>query len=269
MTKLQTCVKELAHKLQKEIKSYSDHEIECQFEDKWKEWMSNFITTGGQVMEYPSDSEMEEEIVNILRQQLQEHDNLIVHKLFAKPLNRRNCTLQFVVDKDIHLSSTRWLGFASLQSDDVILANKLTQECLTSVRERMSTIQTELKPFTVKLVHQLVECFLRSINDVMNSERKSGFDFSLEYRIDMALVICVFMFDVFKQTTRKLKDGDPIVKLSEIKYVFLNMFKDLCREAGDVNIVASHKEGNANTSYVFIIIALIVIVIAIAWLCIA
>ena len=133
----------MVDKLQQEGKSYSDRELEHLFEDNWKAWMNSFTRNKDQVMDYPSDGGIEEEIIRILRQQLAGHDNMIISKLLTKYLNERDCSLQFIVNKDVHLTSTRWMGFGSLGNDDVALARQLTEECLGSARNCLNAIKLQ------------------------------------------------------------------------------------------------------------------------------
>ena len=271
---LQDHVKSLVHEIQQEGKCYSDYQLECQFEGHWKEWMNSFTPNSGQLIEYPSDSEIEDEIVKILRQQLLVHDVMLVQKLVTKTLNERSCSLQFLIDKDVHLTSTRWMGFGSLGNDDTVVANQLTEECLTSARSRLNSIKIEIKPFTSKFAYEVIKSLFKSIDDVMRSKKKSGFEFKPEYKVDVAIAMCACASSVFKQTTRKVRDNNPVIKLNKIKGVFLNMFKELYKDINrsdptpKVNGTGEQKihKDKAYTVNLFIIMPIIFILIAIAWL---
>jgi len=254
----------LANKLHQEGNLCSD-EIEHHFEVNWKDWMDSFTTNSGPAINYPSDDEIDEDVVNILRQHSQINDQLLVSKLLAEAFNERSCKLQFLIDKDVHLRSTRWLSFGSLGNNDVELAKELTEEYLNTARECLNRIEIELKPFTSSFACDVLKDLFKSLDDVMKSQKKSGFVFTPEYKVDLSLLICACTSDVFKRTRRKLKDGDPIIKLNEIKVVFLNTFKDLCK---DVNRSKSTTESSSdqksmyNITYMFII-PLIVIIMAV------
>ena len=218
-------------------------------------------------MEYPSDGEIEEEIVRILRQQLAGHDILIVSKLLTKSLNERSCSLELLINKDVHLMSTRWLAFfRPLGSDDIALAKQLTEECLTSARGYLDAIKL---PFTSSFACRVLKNLFKIID--MNT-KNSGFEFKPEYRVDMAITICAYASHVFKQTTKTHRDNNP---LNKIKIIFLNTFKDLYktvnRSGGVVTKVSNaaeqkvHKD-EADTTYLFIIASIIIVVIAIAYL---
>ena len=272
---LQDHVRSLVYEIQQEGKSYSDYELECQFEREWKGWMNSFTTNKGQLIEYPSDCEIEDEIVRILRQQLRAHDTMLVQKLVTKTLNERSCSLHFLVNKDVHLTSTRWMGFGSLGNDDITIANQLTEECLTSACNSLNTIKIEIKPFTSSFACAVLKGLFKSIDDVMKSKKKSWFMFKPEYKVDVAIVICACASAVFKQTTRKVRDNNPVVQLNKVKSVFLNMFKNLYKEIHSNNIptpkVSDTREQKlhkykANTMNIFIIVPVIFILIAIAWL---
>ena len=264
---LQLRVKELVNKL--EGKSYNDNELEHQFENSWKEWMDTFIRDKEQAMGYPSDSEIEEEIIRILRQQLADHDDLIVSKLLTKPLNERNCLLQLLINKDVHLTSTRWMGFKPLGSDDIALAKQLTEQCLTSARACLDAIELESKSFTSTFAGQTLKNLFKIIDTGMHT-KNSGFEFKPEYKVDMAITICACASHVFKQTTTKHRDNNPIFKLNEIKFIFFNMCKDLYNSVNRHAMVAKvnnateqkvHKD-RTDTTYMLIIVSIIIIVIA-------
>ena len=271
---LQDHVKSLVHEIQQEGKCYSDYQLERQFEDEWKQWMNSFTTNIGQLIEYPSDSKIEDEIVAILRQQLLAHDKMVVQKLVTKTLNERSCSLQLPINKDVHLTSTRWMGFGSLGNDDIVVANRLTEECLTSARDRLNSIKIEIKPFISTFAGEVMKDLFKSIDDVMKSEKKSGFEFKPEYKVDVAIAMCACASSVFKQTTRKVRDNNPVIKLNKIKGVFLNMFKDLYKginRNGPTPKVKGTREqkihkDKPNTINLFIIMPIILIIIAIAWL---
>ena len=271
MAALQTNVKELVYKLQQEGKSYSNYQLERQFERKWNEWMSSIATNSRQLKEYPSDGEIEEQIVKILRRQLNSQDELLIQKLRFKPLHKRSCSLQLLINIDTHLTSTKW-WFQSLDNNDIVQAKQLTEKCFTSARDRLNTIKMQSRPFTVNFACNVLKDLFKTIDDVMNSKMKREFEFKPEYKVDVAIAICARASDVFKHTTRKFKDNNPIVKLNEIKYIFLNMFKDLykglnrstteAKVGGDAMV----SKDNANSTFMFIIVPFIIIAIAIVWL---
>ena len=274
---LQDHVRSLVYEMQQEGKSYSNYELECQFEGEWKQWMNSFTTNKGQLIECPSDCEIEDEIVRILRQQLRAHDAMLVQKLVTKTLNERSCSSHFLVNKDVHLTSTRWMGFGSLGNDDITVANQLTEECLTSARNCLNTIKIEIKPFTSSIACEILKGLFKSIDDVMKSKKKSWFIFKPEYKVDVAILICACASTVFKQTTRKVRDNNPVVQLNKVKSVFLNMFKNLYKEIHSNNIPTPkvsdtreqklHKyKARQSTINMFIIVPIIFILIAIAWL---
>ena len=245
------------NKLQQEQKSYSEWELERRFEEKWKEWMNRFTRNKEQVMEYPSDSEIEEEIIRILRQQLVGHDSMIVSKLVAKSLNERSCSLQLLIDKDLHLTSTRWMGFGSLGNDDVIVANQLTKDCLTSARNSLNTIKSQ--PFTSNSACQVLKSIFNSIDKTM-SARNNSFKFKGEYKVDMVITVCTYASSVFKQATKEHRDNNPTFMLNEIKNEFLNMCKDLYKrntktKVSDTTEQKVHKN-RTDTIYMFIAVSL-------------
>ena len=68
----------------------------------------------------------------------------------------------------------------------------------------------------------------------MESEKKTKFKFTAEYKVDMALVVCAYASAVFKETTEKIeKDNNPVAKLNKMKNDFMTKFKNKYKEVSD------------------------------------
>ena len=172
ITEIQSQIRELVDQSWKVKKQYTEKEISEKFEEKWKEWMNDFKTKKTQSIKYPSDDEIERNIVIILRELLSYHDTQVIEKLTHQPLNKRTISLTLKVNKKFHLSSTKWYGYKSLGHDDILTAEKLTEEYLFKAREYLNTIKRESKPFNPSLVYKLLRDLNNSIDDVAKTEKK-------------------------------------------------------------------------------------------------
>ena len=210
-----------------EGRKLDDKEIEEIFETEWEKWMNEFNKEKRKV-KYPSEKEIETSIGKILRETLQASDHLIIKKLTDMPLKQRSCSLKFEIDKKTHLSSTKWLGFKSIESDDVYLAAQLTEGYLNEISEYLSSIKRGPKPFSSSYVYEMLKDLFSRVNELSAPEKHSKFVFTPEYKVDLALVACAYACDVFKQTTKEVKDkNDPMMQLNRLKGTFLNSFKDM------------------------------------------
>ena len=61
------------------------------------------------------------------------NDALIINKLTKTPFNQRSSSMKFKIDKGIHLSSTKWFNFGSIENNDVKLADEYTKACLSKL----------------------------------------------------------------------------------------------------------------------------------------
>jgi len=156
---------------------------------------------------------------------MQASDHLVISKLTDNPLNQRSRSLKLDIDETVHLNSTRWRGFKSIKvdNDDVHSERYLTRVC-----DYLKLIKNESKPFNPSYIYEMVKDFFIAVDELSASEKKSRFVFTPEYKVDLALVACSCACDVFKQTTKKVKnDNDPITRLNGLKSTFLKNFKDL------------------------------------------
>ena len=218
-------IEEMAHKLLGEDRQLSDDKLDQIFEVKWKELLDDFRTKNLHSVKYPSDHEMETDIIEILNELLQAHSSLIIRNLSNKCFSQINHSLSFNIDKNVHLNPTRW---CSIEDLDVQLPAKLTDKYLSDAREYLDGIRDESKHFNPSFVYAVLQDLLISVDDVTRPEVKGNFVFTPQYKVDVGLVVCAHALDVFKETTKKLKqENDPIFKLNTEKDVFLVKFKNV------------------------------------------
>ena len=113
LVKINSDIRKLVNESWKKTKKYSDEELEEIFEDKWITWMGDCKT---KTVEYPSPAKIDTAIVTILRELMEADDALIINKLTKTPFNQRSSSMKFKIDKSIHLSSTKWFNFGSIEN---------------------------------------------------------------------------------------------------------------------------------------------------------
>ena len=221
-------IEEMAHRLLEEDRRLSDAELDQIFEVKWKELLDDFQTNHLYCVKYPSDHEMETDIIKILNELLQTHSSLIIRNLSNKCFSQINHSLNFNIDNEVHLSPTKWCNFTSIGDLDAQLAAKLTDNYLSNAHEYLDKIQEESKHFNPSFVYAVLQDLFNSVDDVTRPEVKSNFVFTPEYKVDIGLMVCAYALNVFKETTKKLKqENNPILKLNREKDVFLLKFKNV------------------------------------------
>ena len=239
LVKINSHITALVDKSWKDAKHYSDKELERMFEDMWIQWMVDFKTKTAKTVEYPSPAKIDNAVVTILRELMEADDPLVIRKLTEKSFGERtkSCSLELNIDKEIHLiiSSKKWYsGFMGSGNSDVQSADKFTKECLSNACEYLDKIKHELKLFNPSFVQKVLRDLFTSINDLMESEKKSKFKFTAEYKVDMALVVSAYASAVFKETTKKIeKDNNPVSKLNKMKNNFMTKFINKYKEVSD------------------------------------
>ena len=228
ITEFDDKIKEIVNKSWSEGKQYSDDELKQKFEVTWKKWIEKFKAQVDKVISYPTTYEMETAILKILRELLQADDALIIQKLSNKSFIERSSSLVLGdLNKEVHqyLSSTKWYGFKSIGNSEVQLATTLIQNHLTKARNYLDGVKADSKPFNPSFVYVVLQDFLNSVDELTKPEKKSNFVFTPDYKIDMALLVCIYASDVFKETTQVIEqDNDPVLIFNKKKDTYLNDF---------------------------------------------
>ena len=173
----------------------------------------------------------------VLRELLPAEETLIISKLSDKPFNKRKSSLALNdLNKDIHhyLSSTKWCGFKSIGNIDVQLAVQLSEKFLTKAHKYLDGVRGELKPFNPSFVYAVLQDLLSSVDDLRKPEKKSNFVFTPEYKVDMALSVCIYALSVFKEITQITKEeNNPVLNFSKKKNIYLTDFIQRYRKEND------------------------------------
>ena len=210
----------------KEGRQQSDNILEQKFELKWKEWVSHFEKEKAKVVKYPSDNTIDTAVVHTLRELLPADDPMIIHKLSDKPLNQRSSSLEFSIDKKLHLTSKG----KKVDDSDVQKATHYTKDILGEANKYLHDIQSSLKPFSPSLVYEVLRTLFSLVDDVADPKKKSKYTFTPEYKVEIGLVVCAHASKIFKQTTKKIKqENDPVQKLNTKKDAWLTNFKNMYR----------------------------------------
>ena len=225
---LQTLIRRLVNNLDKGQK-LTEIQTREMFEDHWNIWMKDFKTK----VKYPTDEEIESEIVATMMQLIVIHEERLITKLSDKPLKERNVpvkekddSIKLHVIKDAHLLSTRWFIFGGIDSDEVNKAQTLTTTYIASARTYLESLKNE--PFNSGFIYKMLKDLFRSIDSLKNHNNNSNFVFTPEYKIDISLSLCSFAFHMFKKSMNLIrKENDLIEKLKGLKENFRVMFENL------------------------------------------
>ena len=247
-TEIDKKIKKLVEESWSDKREYTDDDhLKLQFEKMWKKWIETFKKELAKVVTYPTDYEIEAAILKILRELLPADEKLIICKLSSKPFNERSSTLPFA---DLHknnqryLSSTKWYGFKSIGNSEAQLAVQLTETFLTMAHKYLDEVRSKLKPFNPSFVYAVLQDLLSSVDDLTKPEKKSNFVFTSEYKVDMALSLCVYASNVFKQITQIIReDNDPVLNLNKKKDIYLKNFIQIYRKENDDKRAAINVHG--------------------------
>ena len=224
ITDLQSHIRKLVNTLD-EGKKLTRVELESEFETKWEEWMHDFKENKTKKVTYPTDLEIENELIDTLIQLMGPQEQKILRKQHETPLRERSDSLQFVVKKDVHLSSTKWLGFGSISQNEVNAAEMITKQCIAAAQLYLDSVSKKL--FDLAFAYKLLNDLFKSIDSLKDSSKCSKFIFTPDYKIDISLVVCSFAYKVFKGAKDEIKnDNDPIKKLENLKDNFQTTFYD-------------------------------------------
>ena len=140
----------------------------------------------------------------------------IICKLHETPLHKRSNSLQFVVNKDLHLSPTKWCGLVCIGQNEVNAAEKLTKKYISNAHAYLDSICMKL--FNLAFIYKMLNDLFNSINSLKDSSKCSKFIFTPDYKIDISLVLCSFAYNMFKEAKDIMKkENDPTEILDTLK----------------------------------------------------
>ena len=246
-TEINKKIKKLVEKSWSDQKEYTDDNLKLQFEGMWKKWIETFKKELAKVATYPTDYEIETSIIKILRELLPADEKLIISKLTSKPFDERSSTFPLAdlhKDNQRYLSSTKWYGFKSIGNSEAQLAVQLTETFLTKAHKYLDEVRSKLKPFNLSFVYAVLQDLLSFVDDLTKPEKKSNFVFTSDYKVDMALSVCVHASNVFKQITQIIReDNDPVLNFNKKKDIYLKDFMQRYRRENDDKRAAINVHG--------------------------
>ena len=217
-------VKKLVSKLERG--RLNDKELEKLFEAKWTEWMRKLRSTQVDQVGPIIESFLE----NCLKELLPSHYNLLNPKLSSESLRARTKrSLSFVPRKDLHITAAGNTRNAlvnsqiEVQPSHMEVAIKETRKFLTQAQQYLETKRNE--NFNQAFCRELLKNLFESISDAQG--KYPDFNFTPEYKVDIALTVCGHALIVFEQMAEDFrKINDPVEYLErEMKTPSLRLFK--------------------------------------------
>ena len=205
--------------------NYNPAVIESKFEAIWIKWMENYLNfIPHNMVEYPSDRELEVAITEILKQILPTSYYLVIKKLSDAPLNKRSSSLQLTINKNCHL---HLLVEHRIDENDLQVAQSLTANYLQNASCYFKAFQFDSRPFSLYSIHGILNQFMQAVNEFASKK----FVFTSEYKVDLALVLCAYAYDVSEKAIKVNIEEDRKVfqKLNQLKTDCLDKVKNVYR----------------------------------------
>ena len=223
-------VKKLISNLEKG--QLSEEQLDKVYEDHWIEWMTKLKASHQLDLSSPP---IETSLENCLKELLASHHNLLIPKLSKEPLRtRRNTELKLEIAVKIHISANRiykglWTGKSNIravvQPEHIKRVKQETGNFLEEARKYLEEKSREEGNFNPAFCHELLKNLFQAISDVQG--QCPEFNFTSEYKVDIALTVCRHARVVFEQMAENFRlMNDPAEYLQrEMKTPYLRLFK--------------------------------------------
>ena len=216
-------VKHLASKLEKG--RMNETELKEMFEQSWIDWFTNLTAN----IERPDRLNVKFEVEKYMTDMLNTHQKFVVQKLSnpytGKPLEKWGNGLKLHV-KNEHLKHPLWLGYGGGRSIEDLLypAQQETDIILKDVEDYLKKKKCSEEDFNPNFTTELLTELFNKISKI----HCDPFNFTPEYKVDMALTVCGYALHVFVEMADAFrKKHDPFEYIqSEMKDHYLELFMD-------------------------------------------
>lgn len=207
----------------KKGRKLSPTEIENMFSSIWDDWIEEFRSKNPEV-QFASDEEIENSVIVCISQILRGDDQLVLKKLSQKSITWYS--LDFVVNKDKHLASTRFflkhiVGTTTNDHEAAKLQNNLFLE---ETRANLMEV-TDFQGFSEAIMYDLLYklyCSIKSFND----NKQKNFKFTHEYTVDILLTVGGYAVRHYKDLMITFRrNNDPLGSLIGDRNMYLNTFR--------------------------------------------
>ena len=211
-------------------KTADSEEISEMFDANWSKWIAEFrkkVT----YLEYPSDEDIDRCIESSLGNNFEADYSSLIEKMEEYNLNDSEESSLFMTVENKHISVKRSLLYAFswikyFNNHILTLAQEETDKIFESIRKLVKSItETKKEGVTPNLPDWILSELMKDINNFNDHLDDHNFSFTSQFKIDIALVVCRYAAQEFKQWTKKLKEqNDPILPLQQQKSKFLTIF---------------------------------------------
>jgi len=223
-------VKKLVSNLEKG--QLSEEELDEVYEQHWIEWMTKLRANHQLDLSSPP---IGTSLENCLKELLSSHHSLLLPKLKKQPLRtRKNKTLKFDIEAEIHISANRiYRGLlkgksnimAAVLPEHIERAKQETGNFLEKAKKYLEEKSGEKGNFNPAFCHELLKILLQAVSEVQG--QCPEFNFKPEYKVDIALAVCGYASVVFEKMAENFRlMNDPVEYLQrEMKTPYLRLFK--------------------------------------------
>ena len=214
-------VEELVHKTGEMM--LTEEEQEDKFNQSWAGWLHELKDSTPEV--YKVDVVFESSIERSLKTLFKDQVPTIIHKIYKKPLKKRQHYLKMPINKDDHMATrSKWGGLrtTTITEEDVVTAQRATERILASIQEYFDS-----KIESILYDEGIVYAALAKMKALISgSEPFQNFQFTTLHEIDLALTVAGYAFHRFEAMMEKLKmEQSPIEYVKRLKPSFLVEFK--------------------------------------------
>lgn len=239
--------------LETQKEEVSSKELEDRFDLHWQQWLQE-LSQSARPQLYTTNEQIELSITETLTRLFQAQRGLIIQKLGASPLTRREASLKVEVLPDEHLDSNKWYRrlqaatksvikqrteCSNVTKEDTHVAKLKTIEYLNTSKESIENLLNILSDFSEEAFYDVIMELVNAIDEFNGS--KNDFSFKPMYKVDMAITVAAYAYIKFTQMVEKLQiENDPIQSLTRLKPVFFKTFLSQCSDASNDKAAADN-----------------------------
>ena len=207
-------------------KSYSQREKI--FDKHWKQWL-DILNMVAKPELYSPEHTIDDSISEMLQEIFIANGHRVIMQLCERPLANRGDALIFPLNPREHLTLTKsfktLLKIGQIDEKDIHDANLTTETFLNEAGETIEQAVNTLQDYDKSVVYDILMTLRTSITHY-NETISKNYKFSLDYSVDIAIVIASYAARKLKAMVNKLKiENDPIKSLTKLKPIFFRTFE--------------------------------------------
>ena len=212
------------------------------FDKHWKQWLDKLNKIEKPEL-YTSDHTIDDTISNYLQELFKENSQHVIKQLNNTPLAARGYALNLNVIPKEHLTfSKHKFSLFKSQSDDkdILDATHTTESLLNVAQERIEQAINTLQDYDKNVVYDILMTLSTSISH-HNKQSNKSYKFTLDYAVDIAIVVASYAARKFKAMVKNLKEkNDPINSLIQLKPIVFRTFESQFTDASNDQTAADN-----------------------------